>query len=176
MVEPYVGEIRIFAGNFAPRNWSFCDGQILAISQHDQLFSLLGVMYGGDGRTSFGLPDMRGRIPMHAGTGPGLSQRVQGARPGVEKVTIAKESMPTHSHVMQCSNSVASTKNPVSQVPGNGGTVGLYYSNVTDATKIADMQDGTLIDVGGTQPHSNLMPALCMYYIISMMGIYPSRQ
>ena len=98
MSEPFVGEIRMFAGSFAPRGWAFCDGQLLAVSQSDALFSLLGTIYGGDGRTTFGLPDMRGRIPIHAGSGAGLSQRRLGARVGTEKETLTVNHLPAHSH------------------------------------------------------------------------------
>ena len=104
MSEPFVGEIRMFAGNFAPRGWAFCDGQLLATSQNDALFSLLGTIYGGDGRTTFGLPDLRGRIPVHAGTGPGLSPRRLGAKAGAEKVTLTVNELPSHTHDLVASN------------------------------------------------------------------------
>jgi len=114
MSEPFVGEIRMFAGNFAPRGWAFCDGQLLAVSQNDALFSLLGTIYGGDGRTTFGLPDMRGRTPLHAGQGPGLSNRRLGAKAGAENVTLTVNQLPSHRHDWQATTALASSQSPVS--------------------------------------------------------------
>lgn len=118
MSDPFVGEIRMFAGNFAPRQWAFCNGQLMAISQNDALFSLLGTIYGGDGRSSFGIPDMRGRIPMHWGTGPGLTPRPIGQKMGVESVALTANQIPSHSHTMQASTDSVSSVNPTGTVLG----------------------------------------------------------
>ncbi|HZD04287.1 MAG TPA: tail fiber protein, partial [Longimicrobiales bacterium] len=112
MSEPFVGEIRMFAGNFAPRGWAFCDGQLLAVSQNDALFSLLGTIYGGDGRTTFGLPDCRGRIPLHAGSGPGLTPRALGSKGGAGKVTLTVNQLPSHTHPLQGSTDNGLDPNP----------------------------------------------------------------
>jgi microcystin-dependent protein len=121
MSEPYVGEIRMFAGNFAPRGWAFCDGQLLAVAQNDALFSLLGTIYGGDGRTTFGLPDLRGRVPIHAGSGPGLSPRRLGEKGGQEDVTLSLNELPQHDHMLIGSNTDASTDEPAGLMPGKAG-------------------------------------------------------
>ena len=126
MSEPFVGEIRMFAGNFAPRGWSLCDGQLVAVSQNDALFSLLGTIYGGDGRTTFGLPDMRGRIPIHAGTGPGLSQRRLGAKGGTERETITVTQMPSHTHPLHGTDDPGDTPNPAGNAPAKSTTVDAY--------------------------------------------------
>jgi len=172
MSEPFVGEIRMFAGNFAPRGWAFCDGQLLAVSQNDALFSLLGTIYGGDGRTTFGLPDMRGRIPIHAGHGPGLSERRLGAKGGAEAVTLTVNQMPSHGHPIQVSTEPANLPNP-------GGDAILGTSNVIELFSgdnvPANMGTSTISNVGGSRSHTNLMPFLCVHFIIALFGIYPSR-
>ena len=173
MSEPFVGEIRMFAGNFAPRGWAYCDGQLLAVSQNDALFSLLGTIYGGDGRTTFGLPDLRGRIPIHAGRGPGLSDRRLGAKLGSETVTLTQSELPPHSHDWQVDSG-----NAVNTSPGNNG-----YAATLNADRYRDMASnqqsmsgGMVSQVGGSQSHTNLMPFLCVHFIIALFGIYPSRQ
>ena len=171
MSEPFVGEIRMFAGNFAPRGWAFCDGQLLAVSQNDALFSLLGTIYGGDGRTTFGLPDLRGRIPIHAGEGPGLSPRRLGAKAGAEKVTLTVNQLPAHGHTMRGSSDVANEANPNGKVVAESRTFDLYQT--ADAS--SDMASGVIANVGGSRSHTNLQPFLCIHYIISLVGIYPSR-
>ncbi len=170
MSEPFVGEIRMFAGNFAPRGWAFCDGQLLAVSQNDALFSLLGTIYGGDGRTTFGLPDMRGRIPIHAGSGPGLSPRNLGAKAGAENVTLTVNQLPSHSHRASGSGNLPSDRSPFGLVPGQ--TTGDTY---IDDTPVVNMNVGAVSSVGGSQRHTNLMPFLCINFIIALFGIYPSR-
>lgn len=172
MSEPFVGEIRMFAGNFAPRSWAFCDGQLLAISQNDALFSLLGTTYGGDGRTTFGLPDLRGRLPIHAGDGPGLSPRGLGSKSGSENVTLTLNQLPSHTHgPIQASTNAATEENPANNVTGQ--PVERIYGN---DTPLGDMDAGAITSVGGSQPHSNLMPFLCVHFIIALVGIYPSSQ
>jgi microcystin-dependent protein len=171
MSEPFVGEIRMFAGNFAPRGWAFCDGQLLAVSQNDALFSLLGTIYGGDGRTTFGLPDLRGRLPIHAGTGPGLSPRRLGSKGGAEKVTLTVNQLPSHTHPMQASIDAATTPNPENNVLAETLTTTPYIQdNLT-----ANLNTNAVTSVGGSQSHTNLMPFLCIHFIIALFGIYPSR-
>lgn len=172
MSEPFVGEIRMFAGNFAPRGWAFCDGQLLAVSQNDALFSLLGTIYGGDGRTTFGLPDLRGRIPLHAGSGPGLTPRRLGAKAGEENVTLTVNQMPNHSHTMHGSSAPAgATTNPNNQVFASN-----FMNMYSAETPNANAANETISNVGGSRSHTNLMPALCVNFIIALFGIYPSRQ
>jgi microcystin-dependent protein len=171
MSEPFVGEIRMFAGNFAPRGWAFCDGQLLAVSQNDALFSLLGTIYGGDGRTTFGLPDLRGRIPIHAGSGPGLSLRRLGAKGGVESVSLTANQLPSHSHPLQASAQSATEALPEGKVLARSD-VDIYIEGETPAENMAST---SITAVGGSQRHSNLMPFLCIHFIIALFGIYPSR-
>ncbi len=172
MSEPFVGEIRMFAGDFAPRGWAFCDGQLLAVSQNDALFSLLGTVYGGDGRTTFGLPDLRGRIPIHAGTGPGLSPRRLGAKFGTEEETLTVNQLPSHTHPLQASTNIADETAPQGNVLGQLNAAELYFS--ADAT--VNFSPNAITGTGGTQSHFNLMPFLCVNFIIALFGIYPSRQ
>lgn len=170
MSEPFVGEIRMFAGNFAPRGWAFCDGQLLAVSQNDALFSLLGTIYGGDGRTTFGLPDLRGRLPIHAGQGPGLSERRLGARGGAESVTLSANQLPAHSHPLQASADAATGPNADGEVLAEIGS-DRSYRDVPDTALSSD----ALTAVGGSRSHTNLMPFLCVHFIVALVGIYPSR-
>ena len=171
MSEPFVGEIRMFAGNFAPRGWAFCDGQLLAVSQNDALFSLLGTIYGGDGRTTFGLPDLRGRIPIHAGDGPGVSSRRLGAKGGSEKVTLTTQELPPHGHTYGGTNSDAVRTDPIGSFPAR--SAGDRYK-AGNAVRVA-MNGQSLANTGGSQSHTNLMPFLCIHFIIALFGIYPSR-
>ncbi|RMH16214.1 MAG: phage tail protein [Acidobacteria bacterium] len=172
MSEPFVGEIRMFAGNFAPRGWAFCDGQLLAVSQNDALFSLLGTIYGGDGRTTFALPDLRGRIPIHAGTGPGLSPRRLGAKFGTEEETITVNQLPSHSHDFRASNSASTTTLPQNQALTRADQN--IYRDATPSSFV-NMATSALGNVGGSRSHNNLMPFLCINFIIALFGIYPSR-
>lgn len=171
MSEPFVGEIRMFAGNFAPRGWAFCDGQLLAVSQNDALFSLLGTIYGGDGRTTFGLPDLRGRIPIHAGTGPGLSNRRLGAKSGSEAVTLTVNQLPSHTHSMQATTNSSTTASPTNNVLAKTATFDAFTSD----TPTINLNTASISSVGGSRSHTNLMPALCINFIIALTGIYPSR-
>jgi microcystin-dependent protein len=171
MSEPFVGEVRMFAGNFAPRGWAFCDGQLLSVSQNDALFSLLGTIYGGDGRTTFGLPDLRGRLPIHAGHGPGLSERRLGAKGGAEKVTLTVNQMPSHGHHMRGSN-----QNSLF-APGEGRVVGTQtqINLFAGADPDSNMSSSAIANTGGSRSHTNLMPFMCIHFIIALFGIYPSR-
>ena len=171
MSEPFVGEIRMFAGNFAPRGWAFCDGQLLAVSQNDALFSLLGTIYGGDGRTTFGLPDLRGRLPIHAGHGPGLSERRLGAKAGEESVSLTVNQLAAHGHTAMASTAAGSQSDPDGQFLGASPNVRVFRPQDPNAP----MNAGSLTNVGGSQAHTNVMPFLCLHFIIALVGIYPSR-
>ncbi len=179
MSEPFVGEIRMFAGNFAPRGWAFCDGQLLAVSQNDALFSLFGTIYGGDGRTTFGLPDLRGRIPLHQGQGPGLSDRRLGSKGGMETETITPHQLPDHTHTAQGSNSLSNSQTLTNKVLAKGidqQPVDKFYIPPGSTVVTKHTVPGTIGNTGGTQAHTNLMPTLCIYFIVALFGIYPSRQ
>lgn len=171
MSEPFVGEIRMFAGNFAPRGWAFCDGQLLAVSQNDALFSLLGTIYGGDGRTTFGLPDMRGRLPLHAGTGPGLSPRRLGSKGGSERETLTTNQLANHGHDFNANTAAADNALPQGRVPAEV----LGYRLYREDSQTVSFASGTIANTGGSQPHTNLMPSICVHFIIALVGIYPSR-
>ncbi len=172
MSEPFVGEIRMFAGNFAPRGWAFCDGQLLSVSQNDALFSLLGTIYGGDGRTTFGLPDLRGRVPIHAGSGPGLSPRRLGAKSGAEKVTLTVNQMPSHGHALQGTSAFVDQTTPQDRAPARSPAGDIW---ATDFSPV-NLNTASISKVGGSRSHTNLMPFLCIHFIIALFGIYPSRQ
>ena len=164
----------MFAGNFAPRGWAFCDGQLLAVSQNDALFSLLGTIYGGDGRTTFGLPDVRGRIPLHAGSGPGLTTRRVGAKAGAEKVTLTVNQLPSHSHQFNCVSETATDTSPAGKTVATQ-TAGNPYRTPAANLPFANLNSSALSSVGGSRDHSNLMPFLCINFTIAQVGIYPSR-
>ena len=177
--EPFIAEIKMFAGNFAPRGYAFCDGAILPISQNQALFSLLGTTYGGDGRTTFALPDLRGRTAIHPGTGPGLSAYRLGQAGGAEQVTLTVNQMPSHNHSVSATLRGTNTAGD-SSVPG-GNT--LASKSRTDIYQTAapdvDMQAGSVAvsqaNAGGGQAHENRMPYLAINHIIALQGIYPSR-
>jgi len=179
-MEPMIGEIRIFAGNFAPRNWAFCDGQLLAISQNQALFSILGTTYGGDGRTTFALPDLRGRAPIGPGNGPGLSTYTLGERGGVETVTLTTNQIPSHNHLAQVSVSVGANTESATSGEAANSTLGEAGANVYN-NKPADEKLGgvnasaTIGNTGGNQSHENRQPYLAVYYIIAIQGVFPSR-
>lgn len=175
MSEPFVGEIRMFAGNFAPRGWAYCDGQLLAVSQNDALFSLLGTIYGGDGRTTFGLPDLRGRIPLHAGTGPGLSPRRLGAKFGIEEETVTVNQLPSHTHPLTATTSPAQEGQPQDSLLAQSSIDAYITDDVVPPPNLQNMSSQALTSVGGSQSHTNLMPYLCVHFIIALFGIYPSR-
>ncbi|MEZ4884954.1 MAG: tail fiber protein [Chitinophagales bacterium] len=171
MSEPFVGEIRMFAGNFAPRGWAFADGQLLAVSQNDALFSLYGTIYGGDGRTTFALPDLRGRIPLHAGHGPGLSERRLGSKGGSENVTLTVNQLPSHNHGVAAAGVDGDKNIPTGNYLAGSGARDTEY----DSSQDAGMSAAAVASTGGSQSHTNLMPALCVNYIVALVGIYPSR-
>ncbi len=174
MSEPFVGEIRMFAGNFAPRGWAFCDGQLLPVSQNTALFSLIGTTYGGDGRTTTALPNMQGRAPMHPGRGPGLTSRRLGEKVGAETVTLSEAQIPSHTHTARADSSSAAAGAPTntSALARTGGGLDAYR---TDTTVNVDMASATLSTTGGSQAHTNLQPFLAISFIIALVGLYPSR-
>jgi len=169
MAESFTGEIRMFAGNYAPNQWAYCDGQLINPSQNQALFSLLSSMYGGDGRTSFALPDMRGRLPLHYGTGPGLTTREVGQAFGMERVALTEAQMPAHSHQMVASSA---TDNALA-APGGQLTSGsqVVYDNSVNAS----LAEEAVSPTGAGTMHSNLMPFLAVHFIMSLTGVYPPR-
>ena len=168
MAEPFLGEIMIFAGNFAPRGWAMCNGQILPIAQNTALFSILGTTYGGNGQTTFALPDLRGRAPVHFGQGPGLSSYSLGQSGGVESVALLQTQLPQHSHVANASSADATSSKPDGTVPSSGGA----YAAASDGTI---MSPGFITGGGGNQPHENVQPYLAVNFVIALEGIFPSR-
>lgn len=172
MAQPYVGEIRMFGGNFAPAGWMFCSGQLLPISENETLFNLIGTTYGGDGQETFGLPDMQGRVPIHQGTG--LSTYVLAQTGGVESVTITTNTMPVHNHPMQATNNGAqlSPANATMAKPrGSQSGLRTYSAAVPNTT----LHPQSISAAGGSQPHDNFMPTLAVSFIISLFGIFPSQ-
>ncbi|MGF1728813.1 phage tail protein [Photobacterium kasasachensis] len=174
MTEPFIGEIRMFGGNFAPRDWAFCDGQLLSISQNEALFSLVNTYYGGDGRSTFALPDLRGRLPMHYGSGPGLQTRLLGSRFGYEKIPLSKDQIPSHNHDLMASSQAADDDAPGGNTLATPA-VNAYGPQSTTPTKNVTLAATAVSDTGGSQPHYNLMPSLCINFIIALKGTYPSR-
>ena len=165
MSQPFAGEIQMFAGNFAPVDWAFCDGRLLQISEYDTLFSLIGTTYGGDGVTTFALPDLRGRLPLHQGSGYSMGQSS-----GSESVTLTGSQIPAHSHAAQASGSTGSQTGP-------GG--GLWASSALNQFAAGDgtnlMANANVGNAGGSQPHDNMMPYLAVSFVICLYGIYPTR-
>ena len=179
MSEPFLGQITMFGGNFAPRGWAFCNGQLLAISSNTALFSLLGTTYGGDGRTTFGLPDLRGRVPMHSGNsaGPGLTFRTLGTRLGTERETLTISQMPSHNHVatVHCFNGPGNSN--VAQNNVWSKDLGVQSATYNTNAPNAQMKSGaaTVGNTGGGQAQNNMQPSLAINFIIALIGIFPSR-
>ena len=172
MAQPFIGQIKIFGGNFAPAGYAFCDGALMAIADFQTLFQLIGTTYGGDGQTTFAVPDLRGRVPVHQGTGAGLTARVLGQTGGTETVTLTAPQMPAHSHPASATNAVATQTVPTNNVWAyDGGGATACYS----ASPNASMSTSALTQVGGSQPHENMQPYLGVNYIISLYGIFPSQ-
>ena len=167
MSQPYVGEIRMFAGNFAPVGWMFCEGQLLAISENTTLFQLIGTTYGGDGQSTFQLPDLRGRIPVHQGPGFTIGERA-----GVESVTLTVQQLPAHTHQAQCKSTAGELGTPANAVWAASATDQAIYSN---AATTVNMNSSALPPSGGSQPHDNMAPYLVVSFIISLFGIFPSQ-
>ena len=171
MAQPFIGEIRMFTANFAPPGWAFCDGQLLAISDNDALFSLLGTTYGGNGETTFALPDLRGRVPVHWGSGPGLSPVNIGTRSGAESVTLTTNQLPAHTHAWRAHSGAASGQTPI------GASVASPASNLydTQTDNLGAMRSSMVGPTGGSQSHTNIMPTATIGFIIALFGIYPSQ-
>jgi microcystin-dependent protein len=167
---PYVGEIRMFAGSFAPVDWAFCHGQFLLIADFESLFNLIGTTYGGDGETTFALPDLRGRAPMHHGQGSGLSSRALGELGGEEWVTLNSNQLPAHSHAAGASAAIGDSADPTGRVPARNAAGVPQYATATNTTLAPAMLSPT----GGTFPHPNVQPFLGVNYIIALNGIFPS--
>jgi len=172
MSEPFIAEIRIFAGNFAPRSWAFCNGQLLPIAQNTALFSLIGTTYGGDGRSTTALPNLQGRAPMHPGRGPGLTSRRLGQRGGVEHVTLTEAQMPNHTHTLMSQTAPGIPGAPTDRVLSRALGAAPYQSA---ANNLVAMADQALPNAGGSQQHNNMQPFLTMNFIIALQGLYPSR-
>ena len=173
MADPFVAEIRIFPFNFAPKGWAWCNGQLLPISQNTALFSLLGTTYGGDGKSNFALPDLKGRAPMHPGQGPGLSLHDLGETGGSETVTLLESEMPAHSHSLGAVGGFNGTNNdPTGQVPAKGDAGLLPY---TPAGALLTMAPQAIGPNGGDQPHNNMMPYLTYFFCIALQGVFPPR-
>jgi microcystin-dependent protein len=166
MAQPYVGEIRIFAGNFAPAGWMFCEGQLLPISENETLFNLIGTTYGGDGQSTFALPDLRGRIPLHQGNGFTLAETG-----GAEEITLTVSQIPAHTHPFLASGSTATGSNPQGNVNDQNVTIQMY----TQGSASDNFNAGSIGPTGGSQPHNNFQPYLCLDFIISLFGIFPSQ-
>lgn len=193
-MEGYIGEVRLFAGNFAPREWSFCQGQLLSISQNTALFSILGTTYGGDGRTSFGLPDLRGRVPVGTGHGPGLENEIMGRKSGTPTTQLSLTNLPQHNHIITVSETVGTMDIPVNteegaedeKNPGAGflvntgadtfsseATAGQKYGGQSIPVNVAATATASM--TGNSIPFNNIQPSMGMNYIICMQGIFPSR-
>lgn len=169
MSQPFIAEIKIFAGNFAPRGFAFCNGQLLPISQNTALFSLIGTTYGGDGRTTTALPNLQGRLPMHQGRGPGLTPRTLGQRGGAETVTLNSNQIPSHTHSLRGSSVAGDTTSPASAFPAMAPIYEPTGSNLTN------MADEAMLPAGGGQAHNNEQPFLALSFIIALQGLFPSR-
>jgi microcystin-dependent protein len=176
MSDPFVGEIKLFGGNFAPAGWAMCAGQLMPISENETLFNLIGTLYGGDGQETFGIPDLQGRVPVHAGQGPGISQTyVQGEKDGVENVTLSTQQIPIHNHAVL-----------ITQTNQQVGPQDAYFASATSLQAGANTYNNalpadqpllpaSLQPAGGSQPHDNIQPTLCVTYIISLFGIFPHQ-
>ncbi|MBN3582284.1 phage tail protein [Algoriphagus aestuarii] len=181
MDAPFIGQIELFGFNFAPRGWAFCAGQLLPISQNDALFSLIGTIYGGDGRNTFGLPDLRGCAAIGYGTGSGLTPRVIGQRVGGENVTLTTAQMPNHNHPLYGNNSNGTTNDPSGNVIAKntviverGGTA-IPANGFVSGTANVETNVSSVGNVGGNQSHNNMQPSIVLNYCIALVGIYPSR-
>jgi microcystin-dependent protein len=171
----FVAEIRIFAGNFAPTGWATCDGQLLPISQNTALFSLLGTMYGGDGKSTFALPNLQGSAPLQQGQGPGLSPRVQGETGGEQNVTLLQTEMPAHNHTAVAASGTGQP-DPTNNAWASGAKgFGSIYSPSVPASNVQMSPTAALSFNGGSHPHNNMMPYLCLTFIIALQGIFPPR-
>jgi microcystin-dependent protein len=168
---PYIGEIRMFAGNFAPAGWMFCDGQTLPISENDTLFNLIGTTYGGDGQETFNLPNLQSRVPIHMGTGPdGITYQLAEAA-GTEQVTLTTNQLPIHNHALLASLNIGQDTNPTNKILAQSSLAKMYIEDTPDN----NLNANTLAPVGGSQPHENCQPFLVISFIISLFGVFPSQ-
>jgi len=175
VADPFIGEIQIFAGNFAPRNWATCNGQTIPISQNSALFSIFGTTYGGDGRTTFAVPNLPGRFPMHAGHGPGLTNRVLGQTSGEATHTLTTAEVPSHSHQLHGDSGETDEEgqsDPDGQRTGQTPNTAALYGA---ASSLTDMNSATLTTVGGNGSHENLQPYLGIRFIVALQGVFPTR-
>jgi microcystin-dependent protein len=173
MADPFVAEIRIFPFNFAPKGWAFCDGQLLPLSQNTALFSLLGTTYGGDGKSTFALPDLQGRAPMHPGQGPGLSLHDLGETGGSETVTLLESEIPAHLHSINADSALGDLNAPGADRGLARSVGGSAY--IADTTGLVTMAPQALAVAGGDQPHNNMMPYLTLNFCIALQGVFPPR-
>ena len=171
MSEPFIAEIKIFAGNFAPRGWAFCNGQLLPIAQNTALFSLVGTTFGGDGRTNLGLPNLQDRVPMHPGRGPGLTSRTLGQKGGANTVTLAQNNLASHTHEMRGTSDAPNVSPPT----GARLAAAPMYEAGDTSGGLVNLASSATSNTGNGQPHNNKQPYLAMYFIIALTGIYPSR-
>jgi microcystin-dependent protein len=171
-MDPFVAEIRIIPFNFAPRGWAFCDGQILPLSQNTALFSLLGTVYGGNGKSNFALPDLQGRVPMHPGQGPGLSLHDLGETGGSETVTLLESEIPSHNHGLRAFLDPGDLADPNTRSLARSGTGNLYQTN---AVGLTPMSPQAIAPTGSDLPHNNLMPYLTLNFVIALQGVFPPR-
>jgi microcystin-dependent protein len=167
MAQPYVGEIRMFAGNFAPAGWLFCEGQLLPIAENETLFQLIGTTYGGDGQSTFGVPDLRGRIPIHQGNGFILAETG-----GAEQITVTTQQLPVHSHAFLATLNVGTQNQPGNMLPGQMTTQNAFPYGTDNPP--ATLSPVSISPVGGSEPHTSFQPYLCIDFIISLFGIFPS--
>ncbi len=170
MSDPFVGEIRMFGGTFAPSGWAFCFGQLMPIAENDVLFNLIGTTYGGDGQQTFALPDLQGRVPIHQGQAPGLTNRVLGEKAGSESVTLLQSQMPMHSHAIAAMSAAGTQAGPGGGVWA-ASTLNPYAASAADT----NMNSSSIAMTGGSQPHENRMPFLAITFIISLFGIFPTQ-
>lgn len=171
MPEPYIGEIRMFAGNFPPAGWAFCDGQTLAIAENDTLFNLIGTTYGGDGQTTFNLPNLASRVPIHMGTGPDGTTYQLGEMAGTEQETLTVQQIPIHNHALLATSATGTLSSPTSNMLSDSPNIKLYTAQVPGQA----LNASSVTPVGGSQPHENVQPFLCINFIISLFGVFPQQ-
>ena len=172
MGEPFVGEIRMFGGSFAPSGWAFCSGQLMPISENDTLFNLIGTTYGGDGQETFALPDLQGRVPIHAGTAATGTTYQLGEKAGTESVTLTTNQIPIHGHPMTCNNAAGNNQSPNGNITAGAQTGVNIFSNFNP---LQVMDANAVSTVGGSQPHENVGPYLVVSFILSLFGVFPTQ-